>query len=103
MVDTSSNRWFYCARWNAQVEDTKKPAGRQEREEDMQKRAEKVGVRPRTVYSVSRELAGEMGYSAYHLRAVLSGRRRPGAELAAKLEERGIRTRKLMPARKRWA
>lgn len=69
----------------------------------MQKRASKVGIRPRTVYSVSRELAGEMGYSAYHLRAVLSGRRHPSAELAAALAKRGIKTPKLMPARKRWA
>ncbi len=53
----------------------------------------------RTIYP---HLAGELGVSGYHLRAVLRGRRRPSAELAAALVERGIKTRKLRPAKEQW-
>lgn len=60
------------------------------------------GLRPRTVYSVPPELAAELGCSRYHLAAVVAGRRRPGPELAAKLAERGIKTRKLRPAKEQW-
>lgn len=55
-----------------------------------------------TAYPGLGKLAEELGVSRWHLRAVLGGRRRPGAELAAKLEERGIKTRKLRPAREQW-
>lgn len=56
----------------------------------------------RTIYPHLNELAAELGCSRFHLAAVLRGRRRPGAELAAKLAERGIRTRKLMRPREQW-
>lgn len=55
-----------------------------------------------TAYPGIGELAVELGVSRWHLRAVLGGRRRPGAELAAKLAERGIKTRKLRPAKEQW-
>lgn len=59
-------------------------------------------LKTRTVYQDLDGLAGELGCSGYHLRAVLGGRRRPGPELAAKLAERGIKTRKLRAPREQW-
>lgn len=56
----------------------------------------------KTIYTNSRELAAELGISRWHLRAVLSGRRRPGPELAKKLKERGIKTAELRPPREQW-
>ncbi|MBR6020923.1 MAG: hypothetical protein IK066_00730, partial [Kiritimatiellae bacterium] len=47
-------------------------------------------------------LAAELGCSRFHLRAVLGGRRRPGKELAGKLEARGIRVPRLRRAEERW-
>lgn len=61
-----------------------------------------AGLRPRTVYSVTPELAAELGCSRYHLAAVVAGRRRPGPELAAKLAERGIKTRRLRAPKNQW-
>lgn len=48
------------------------------------------------------ELAEELGVSRWHLRAVLGGRRRPGKELAEKLAARGVKPRRLRPAREQW-
>ena len=56
----------------------------------------------RTIYPHLEELAGELGVSGYHLRAVLRGRRRPSAELAAALAERGIKTRRLRAPKNQW-
>lgn len=55
-----------------------------------------------TAYPGIGDLAAELGVSRWHLRAVLGGRRRPGAELAAKLAERGIKTKRLRPAKDQW-
>ena len=59
-------------------------------------------VKRRVVFEGVGELAEELGVSRWHLRAVLGGRRRPGAELAAKLAERGVKTRRMRPAREQW-
>lgn len=48
-------------------------------------------------------LAEELGVSRHHLGAVLHGHRVPSDQLAAKLEERGIKYRRLRRARtERW-
>ncbi len=64
----------------------------------------KTRLLTRTVFSRAqlKELAEEVGCGEWHLRAVLNGRRRPGPELAAKLKERGIKTRKLRCPRDQW-
>lgn len=59
-------------------------------------------LQTREIYRDLEGLAQELGCSGYHLRAVLRGRRRPGAELAAKLKERGIKTRKLRRPAEQW-
>lgn len=56
----------------------------------------------RTIYPHLETLARELECSAYHLRAVLRGRRRPGPELAAKLKKRGIKTLELRDPLERW-
>jgi len=56
----------------------------------------------RAAFRNLKKVAAELGCSDYHLRAVLTGRRRAGKELAARLKERGIRTRKMRPAAERW-
>jgi hypothetical protein len=49
-----------------------------------------------------KELAEELGFSRFHVYAVIQGRRRPSPRLAAALEARGIKCRKPRPARERW-
>lgn len=51
----------------------------------------KVPLRRTVRFKGLPETAAEIGCSVFHLREVLHGRRKPGAELAAKLEARGIR------------
>lgn len=63
---------------------------------------QKTALETKTIYPNSAELAAELGVSAWHLRAVLNGRRRPGPELAAKLAERGIKTRRLRAPKNQW-
>lgn len=73
-------------------------------QQDRQDRADGGGMKleKKEVFTNARELAAELGCSRFHLVAVLSGRRRPGPELAAKLAERGIKTRKLRAPREQW-
>lgn len=47
-------------------------------------------------------LAAALGLSRHHVTAVLHGRRRPGPELAAELERRGIRYPRLRRPEERW-
>lgn len=48
------------------------------------------------------KLAEELGVSRFHLGAVLHGRRSPSEELAAALEARNIKYRRLRRRAERW-
>jgi len=59
-------------------------------------------IHRRTTLTGVTKLAEELGYSRYHIGAVLHGRRPCPPELRAKLEERGINLPRLRRRSERW-